>query len=256
VRVEYVWLRENDWDSTIGYSFFGTYNNELPSFNVTNHLLSLGLTRGFALGPMAAQAGAQYAWDILYLNEEEFVRRHTFTVFGAVAESDRHLTQVFGRYQNKEFGEGVPAPPKQEVRNADNLMAGLVHLLRFAQDRHFLKAGYQFDYEAAEGSNYAYRGHRLITGGQYTLPWYGIRLRYDLDVHLRDYWNRNTLLPTTSPGTLKRRDREITNVARAELPLPHGLTLSGEYQSTLNISNLAVFDYTRNVFSLILSWTY
>lgn len=41
-RVEYVWLRAGAFDATAGYSFFGTYNNDLPSFNVTDHLGTLG----------------------------------------------------------------------------------------------------------------------------------------------------------------------------------------------------------------------
>jgi len=255
-RLEYTWYRDEAWDATIGYSFFGTYNNDLPSFNVTNHLASLGASRSLAVGSMPAQVGAQYAWDILFLNEEEFVRRHTFTLFGTLVESQEHLTQVFGRYQNKEFDERVPPLPKQEVRDADNYTIGALHVLRFAQDQHFLKGGYQFDYEDTEGMNYAYYGHRLLAGGQYTLPWYGIRLKYDLDVHLRDYVHRNNILPTYAPGTKERFDAEVTNVVRAELPLPYNLTLSAEYQLTRNLSNIEVFHYARNVVSMILSWRY
>jgi hypothetical protein len=67
---------------------------------------------------MPAQVGAQYAWDILFLIEEEFVRRHTLTLFGTLAESQEHLTQVFGRYQNKDV---VPireddTPPNESSR--------------------------------------------------------------------------------------------------------------------------------------------
>jgi len=40
------------------------------------------------------------------------------------------------------------------------------------------------------------------------------------------------------------------------VPMPAGFTLSGEYQSSINESNVAVFDYTRNVVSLSLTWTY
>ena len=255
-RFNYVWYRDQALESSIGYSFFGTYNNELPSLNVTNHLVTLGLTHGTALGSLPAQMSAQYSWDILYLNEEEFVRRHTFTLSGTLAESDQHLTQVFTRYQNKDFAEGRPAPPSREIRDADNVTVGVLHVLRFEQDRHFVKGGYQYDREAADGANYAYDGHRLLAGAQYTLPWWSVRLHYDVDVHLRAYDGRNSILPTTKPERVQRQDRELTNVVRAELPLPYSLTLSGEYQSTLNLSNVAVFDYRRNVFSMILSWSY
>jgi Tfp pilus assembly protein PilF len=278
LRAEYVFYREAGLDLSAGYSFFATYNNDLPDFNVTSHLGTLGTayTTTFLGRPM--QLGSQYAFDILFLNEDEFIRRHTVTAFAALVASDQHLTQVFGRYQRKDFAEAPPRPPSEEIRDANNVMVGAIHLLRFAQDRHFLKAGYQFDVEDTEGRNYAYYGHRLLVGGQYTVPWSPfavaagssqghLRLRYDLDVHFRDYLHRNTILPTGRQGTLRRHDKEITNVVRAELPLPNllgavgapawgGFTLSGEYQSTINLSNVDVFDYRRNVLSLILSWAY
>jgi tetratricopeptide (TPR) repeat protein len=267
VRLDYVWLRQDDWESTLGYTFFGTYNNDLPSLNISDHEFRLTLTRGFVVGSMPARAGAQFAWDVLFLDDDEFLKRATLTLFGTLVESEDHLSQVVLRYQRKDFHEENPRPPGAEFRDADNFMAGLVHVLRFAQDRHFLKAGYQFDYEATRGSNYAYHGHRVLAGGQYTLPWQGVRLRYDIDVHFRDYEHRNTLLPTTAPGTTRRHDKEITNLVRAEWPLPwrvaipvlggdSGFTLAAEYLSTVNISSLAPFEYSRNVFSLSLSWNY
>jgi len=99
-------------------------------------------------------------------------------------------------------------------------------------------------------------GNRVLAGGQYTLPWLAIRLKYDLDVRFRNYQHKNSLLPTTAPGTTRRQDQEITNIVRAELPLPHSFTMVAEYQRTMNISNIAVFDYTRNVYTLMLSWSY
>ena len=270
LRADYIWWKTDAWAASIGYSFFGTYNNALPSFNVTNHVGTLGLTYRTALGGMAAQAGAQYSFDILFLDEDEFIRRHTGTIFGTLVESDLHLTQVFGRYQRKEFNQLVPQLPQEEDRTGNNWTVGFTHFLRFAQDRHFIKGGYQFDYEDTVGRNYEYRGHRIVAGGQYTLPWYGIRLKYDLDVHLRGYVFKNTLLPTNDPGTKTRYDKELVNVVRIEIPIPYKgiclplegpdrrdcLTLSAEWQHTNNISNIAVFDYTRDVTSLTLSWTY
>ncbi|MDP2625795.1 MAG: tetratricopeptide repeat protein [Candidatus Rokubacteria bacterium] len=254
---QYQWFRDAEWTSAIGYSFFGTYNNELPSFNIHDHNFSLSATRSFAfLDSMPAELGAQASLDTLYLDDSQFLQRSTVTLFGTVVENDSHLTQLFGRFQHKDFKEGSPKPPNREDRDADNFMLGLAHILRFEQDRHFLKGGYQMDREEAEGDNLAYWGHRLLAGGQYTLPWQGIRLKYDLDVHLRRYDERNSILPTLRPDTVRRKDQEITNIIRVEWPLPANLTLAGEYQSIRNISRLAPFDYQRNVFSMFVTWTY
>ena len=263
-QFNYLWWQTETWESSVGYSFFGIYNNDLPSFNITDHLVNAALTYKTALAAMPLQTGLQYSWDMLYLDDTEFLRRNTATLTALVVESDRHLTQAFFRYQNKEFFESNPLPEPDEFRDADNFMGGILHLLRFAQDAHLVKGGYQYDVEDAQGRNYRYHGHRFLFGVQYTLPWYGMRLFYDFDVHLRDYDHRNSLLPTYAPGTKRRSDEEYTNIVRAELPFAGPtlwgestkLTLSASYQSTVARSNIEVFDYTRNVYSLSLSWAY
>ncbi|HUF92320.1 MAG TPA: hypothetical protein VMR23_08085, partial [Candidatus Limnocylindria bacterium] len=256
LRADYVALRTEAFDAWVGYSFFGTYNNDLPSFNIMDHLGTVGVLHRTAVADMPAQVSAQYAFDILFLDEREFVRRHTATLAAVLLASDRHLTQVFARYQHKDFTDRPRLLFPAEDRDANNWMGGVLHILRFAGDRHFIKGGFQYDYEDTAGRNYTYDGYRFLAGAQYTLPWWAIRLQYDFDVHVRDYTHRNTLLPSTNPNSRRRQDEEITNIVRAELPLPHDFTLSTQYQSTINHSNLAIFDYTRNVVSITLSWVY
>jgi tetratricopeptide (TPR) repeat protein len=279
LRVEYSWLKDllkrDDWDGTIGYSFFGTYVNDLPKFNVADHMLTAGVTHRMAVGAMALQLGLQYAWDVMFLQADServarerlrdvFLSRQTVTPFAALVENDMHLTQVFGRYQGKWF-DREPGTPATQVLDADNWMVGFLHLVRFQADQHFVKLGYQFDYEDAWGNDFQYRGHRLLAGAQYTLPWKAIRLKYDIEAHLRDYLHVNSLLLVSSPATKRRQDEEILNTVRAEIPFLNtcvrkddciAWTLAAEYQRTDAHSNIALFDYTRNVFSLILSLTY
>ena len=273
LRLDYTFYRTERWEASVGYSFFGTYVNELPSFNVMDHLANVTLIHRTDVASLPVQLALQYAFDDLFLGEKEFLKRNTVTLSGTVVESERHLTQGVIRFQAKDFAD-IPGAPPQENRDGDNWMAGFVHLLRFAQDRHFLKIGYQFDYDNTEGSNYEYLGNRISTGAQYTLPWYDIRLKYDFDVHLRRYLNRNTILPSTAPDTVRRKDNEFTHNVRVELPIAYSpgwvcgpwgsvrertekcLTLTADYLYTDAQSNIAVFDFRRNVFSLILSWSY
>jgi len=253
VRADYVWYRDENWDATIGYSFFATYNNDLPAFNVMDHMGSLGLTRKLSFDSMPAQIGANYAYDALYLRDKLFVQRHTGSLVGAIAEDDTNLTQLFARLQDKDFVKGNP---KVEDRDAKNVMFGVLHLFRFQQDKYLLKFGFQKDYEYADGKDYTYHGERVQVGGMATLPWWAMRFKWDFDIHFRHYYHKNLFLPTVAPGTHERSDEELNNVLRLELPLPRNFTLAGEYQLTSNRSSLAVFDYARSVVSLILSWSY
>jgi tetratricopeptide (TPR) repeat protein len=317
LRADYAWLKpllgRADWDSTIGYSFFATKNNDLGHFNVTDHMFNTALTHRLDVpnpfstlftkrgGPttlaLPGQVGGQYAWDVLFLGQRKFLTRNTATVFGAVVEPIG-VSQIFGRYQNKDFNR-VPGTDRHEIRDGENLMVGAVHLVPFGNGANFVKVGYQWDHDFTIGSNYEYSGNRLLGGAQYTLGGLGdlplggvkkvfeqravrnVRLKFDVDVHLRQYDHVNTILPSPAPATKRRRDDEITTTFRGEYPLlstcgPRSLsgeprlesrppepgadcvfwTLVGEYQHTTATSNIQVFDYTRNVFSLLLSLTY
>ena len=295
-RFDYTWLRgslfgwtprEGDsFESSFGYSFFGTYYNDLTSFNVTDHMVNGNFAYKTALFNLPAQFGLSYSWDMLYLRETEFLRRNTATLSGILVEKEPgpsetfkdairnmgHLTQSFFRFQNKEFFENNPLPIDDEFRDANNYTVGILHLLRFAGDKHLVKAGYQVDWEDAKGRNYEYLGHRLLAGVQYTLDWpqvprlgvTGLRLSYDVDVHLRDYPNKNSVLPSLNPGSKWRQDEELNNTVRAELPFDGPtilkeatkMSLALTYQNTVANSNIAVFNYTRNVYSLTLTWSY
>jgi len=215
----------------------------------------VGLTYSAVLGRMPYQLGASYAFEYLTLDDREFLQRHTITTTATLVESAMHLSALQARIQVKEFSRDSHIA-SGEVRDAVNWMLGLLHVLRFSGDRHFLRLGYQLDEDVAEGRNFDYVGHRVLAGGQYTLPWGGTRLRYDYDVHFRNYRHRHTVLPEVAPNTRERADTEQTHVARVEQPLPLRLTLAFEYQGIIARSNLPLFSYNRNIFSLILSWQY
>lgn len=270
LRLDYTWLRTGPWESTVTYSFFQTYDNDLPSFNVQNHLGSAAGTYRGAVAAMPYQVGAQYTFDILTLDEKEFIQRHTATAFATLVENGMNLTSLTARLQVKDFAHDSNLPP-EEARDARNGMLGVTHVLRFANDRHLIRFGYQFDLENADGRDFSYVGHRFLVGGQYTLPWETTRLRYDFDLHQRHYTHANAILPARNPGTVEREDIEQNHVVRVEQTLarsigpasigcaptaPCPLALAFEYQRTVARSNLPVFSYDRNVFALILSWQY
>ena len=143
VNTSYVWWRTPDWESSIGYSFFMTYQNAMPSFNVINNLGTASLTYKTALASLPTQVSLQYAYDDTILGTEQFLQRHTVALSGLVIESDRNFTQGFFRFQAKIFENVNQAVlVANDNRTGDNYMVGFLHYIRFAEDRHYIKAGY------------------------------------------------------------------------------------------------------------------
>ncbi len=256
VRLGYTWLRSVGWEGTISYAFLQTINNrdDASDFNVQDHTGTVGLTYRDSLADMPYFAGLQVAYDFITLGGDTFVQFPTFQPFFTLLENAGNLTTFQFRTQLKDFDEDDV--PSAEERDATNYMVGVTHFFRFEEDRHYIKFGYQYDFDDADGDNWVYWGHRFLVGGQYTLPWGDIRLRYDLDVHLRDYENKHTLLPAAAPNTKRRDDEELIHLVSIAKDLSEHFTVSLDYLFDDNISNLDAFDYDRNVFSISLTWRF
>jgi hypothetical protein len=91
------------------------------------------------------------------------------------------------------------------------------------------------------------------------MPWGDNRLRYDLDLHLRCHTNRHSFLPLTAPGTLRRHDREASHlfsIAKDVRWRSQPFTLAVDYLIDDNDSNLAAYDYDRQVVTTNVTWRF
>jgi tetratricopeptide (TPR) repeat protein len=63
VTLEYDWLRSASWFGTAAFSFLGTHNNDLPSFDIQDYTGVLRIGRAFTALDRLMQAGLTYAYD-------------------------------------------------------------------------------------------------------------------------------------------------------------------------------------------------
>ena len=282
VTLSYDWFRRGPWESTIGYQFFQTWVNDFSDFDVQDQVGTLGATyrgaiEGGALAGVRYLAGAQYVFDNQTLGGHQFLRRNTGTLFstfqwnsaGNTFWNPTHVTTPILRFQGKDFNNftDIPIPPSDN-RDANNYMVGISHTFYWSGDRHWFRVGYQWDTDVAQGRNWDYKGNRVLSGVQYTLPWWDTRTSYSLDVHFANYLHANTLFPVTHPGTVRRFDIEQVHIFTVEQPLPFLMRREGrsgtrvpfslrtEYQIGVTSSSLAIYKYDRNVLSVSLSYVY
>jgi hypothetical protein len=114
------------------------------------------------------------------------VQRRIANPYFSLFENPSNFTTFEVRLQAKDFSDDENIVP-EELCDGFNYLLGAVHFFLFEEGRHFIKTGYQFNYDATEGKNWKYAGHPFIFDAQYTLPWQDIRLRYELDFHQRFY---------------------------------------------------------------------
>ena len=271
MRADYSFLREGPFEATATYSFFQTlYGEDFEEFSIQDHLVGVsGFYRG-VVADLPFQLSAQYAYDYLFLGSNGFLSRHTPTtsatlvgpsftlpVIGTVG----NITTALYRYQYQRFFREVGNDDirfRGELRDGYNNMVGLIHAFRLASDKLLLRIGYQYDNESTEGAAFSYRGHRLLTGAQLQLPWGKMSLRYDYDVHWRAYKNhQTTAVFTDESGRLTRRDdQQHTHLVQLTKPLPNNFSLTAQYQGIRSKSDIPLYDYKKNAYTLILTWTY
>ncbi|MFQ5902500.1 MAG: tetratricopeptide repeat protein [Candidatus Binatia bacterium] len=259
LNLAYTWLRTPDWEGTVSHRFLQTYNDRLPELNTQSHTPTIAITnRGSipgANGPLPYVTGLQLTYDFISLGDAGFTQRWIFNPFFTLVENEWNLTTLQFRYQWKDFLHDERVA-RREIRDAKNYMFGPLHFFIFEQGRHFIRLGYQYDIERAEGENWTYTGHRLLAGAQYTIPWYDIRLRYDLDFHWRNHNREHSQVPSNATGTIRRRDREPVHLISIAKDFLTDFTVSLEYLFDRNISNLPPFDYNRHVVTTSLTWRF
>ncbi len=264
----YTWLRTVDWEGTISHRFLQFYNNRLTEFNSQSNTPTLSIAnRGLlptGLGYLPYTAGAQLSYDYISLGNRSFTQRWIVTPYVSISENESNITTFQYRFQWKDFFHDRDFV-RREIRDAKNYMVGATHFFLLEKGRHYLKLGYQYDAEPAEGENWSYRGNRLLTGFQYTLPWWDVRFRYDLDFHWRSYTEKNSVLPilpasfpnpTLLLNTVRRRDRQPIHLTGLAKDFMESFTVAIEYLFDQGRSNLAPFDYKRHIVTTSFAWRF
>jgi tetratricopeptide (TPR) repeat protein len=271
LQTEFSFLRKGPVEAALNYSFFQTVNlnDHLNDFNIQDH--SGGLStyyRGTFGTKHPYQVALQYTYGYLFLGEAGFLSRHIVSFSPTFVLPDFHLPLI-GRVGNttspialyqinnffREVGD-VDIRFGSDIRDGFNATGGLLHLFRFADDAFILRLGYRHDEENTKGSAFSYSGNRAIAGGQVTLPWGKITLRYDYDLHWRDYKYAQSLFPNEAGDLVPRYDMQKTHVVQLSKLIGTHWTATLQYQHLRNDSNIPVYNYTKNVFTALLSWTY
>jgi hypothetical protein len=211
---------------------------------------------------MAYSAGAQAAYDFISLGNAPFIQRGIFSPYMTLIENSWNATTLLYRFQYKDFYhderaivQGTGSATSDDIQDAANNTIGWLHFFLFEKSRHYIKIGYQYDDENARGRNWDYRGHRLLAGFQYMLPW-DVRFRYDLDYHWRFYDHKNTLHPDNTKSFVRRQDNEpihLVGVAK-DFNLYVPLTVGVEYLYDRGHSNINLYDFSRHVVTMSVAW--
>jgi tetratricopeptide (TPR) repeat protein len=255
---EYRFLQTDKWTVGAGGGFFANVHARLSDFNVFDLAPTLYAER--RLG--AAQLRLQYILDYVTVGGDPYLLSNALQPTLTIPESDRTYTQAFFRYQNKDFKsfrDNQLGAPVNQTRDANNYMIGAMQYWKLSNDRGYLRGGYTFDTDRTAGgdgpttpgvptsADWQYTGHRLSTGVAYQ-PLAATTLQLAFDYYRQNYSNPNSF----SPDLTVRKDNIYQLTGTVVRDLRSWLWLAFQYSYTRDQSNVAVFDYSRNIISLTL----
>lgn len=243
----YFFSRSPDWESSISYGFFGSINNDIKGQDVQDHILSLDSLHRTEVGSMPLNLRLTYTFDTLSSGNRWFLSRQTIRPMVSLAENDNHLTALQYTLQLKRFHED-PAV-EEEKRTGTNNELGFVHFVHWENFKNYIKFGYFYDNEDAKGANWDYLGNKVVGGFQFT-PAEGLRLTFDYEKKGYNYPKLNTVF------AINRKDNENVYTLGISKDLSKEFTLHVDYLRRISHSNIPLFDFSKNVYAVGVTYSY
>lgn len=170
---------------------------------------------------------------------------HTFIISG------NHLGQVSLKYRNDEIDRewsltkfGPPGPAPAEDRDADYFSAGLGYFYSFLEGEGLFNIKLEGSINDADGRNWKYNGHKVSAGLLY--PFINNRLKASIfgESYHQDFSEMHTL------HRKERRDDTYTAQIALTYEIMNPLYATVAYAHTKNDSNIGVYEYKRNRYTV------
>jgi len=281
----YEFLRERDWSAGVAMTYYGSAHYDLEEFNQHNPVLSLWVDRRLA---EATTLRLRYDSSHSWIDSKPFLHSDTLTPtlfheWGTPGRSELYGSIFKYNYLYSSSGEivdgrGQPfsnclspgttfcSPPgiqEGQDRNQDGwgFSVGADHSLPLNFFETELTVGYRYERYSSRGSEYSYEGHEFRVATDTRLPW-EFQLRTLVSYTLRPYRNNSSFpdprdvffnLEYPLQNENRRDDAWYYSVA-LEKKLTDDFSAEIAYRYIKNHSNVAVFDYDREILGLYVTY--
>ncbi len=238
VNADYSLVDTGKAGAGIGYQFYKSIHHELKDYNVQQHT-------GKAAGryELSKTVGANLEYDLIYtsLRGEHYSTAHRFAFRLPLTLAPESLTEPHAAYEAKRFFD-TPVFTGLTGKNGSNTEAGVSHTVMLGK-KAAISADYTYDAEAAAVDSWSYAGHKGTVNA--LAEWEAYKFIGALSYYDRKY-------DAIAPGnTEKRHDGTQEFSVGVSRKAGKNATVTLSDQHTINDSNLAVYQYTRNVVSLM-----
>jgi len=236
----------------LDYDFFQSLHTDVTDFDVRSNRFRATAAR--AITP-ALWAGVQGGYDHTTLHTHAYLQEPWVMPYFSLLESDRGATQVLYRYGYQNYmGSPFGGPPSPYDRTGSANAFGVTQLLYFFDHRLAATLGYTYEEATpynSSGNDFARHSHQGLVGLRFPGWW---RTLVELDYVYR--YDGYTKLNSAAGYRKKRQDDGNYLATYLRRPIIPHLDALLSWFVTVNGSNIALYDYNRNVLALELRYTF
>lgn len=223
------------WSVKSHYSLYATNQHELESHEVISN--TVGVTPSYEYGSSSASVALSYGSTLV--GNSRYLDSFTISPSWSTTTGGGGMFSVSARLQKREF-QGQPFSADEDRDSVDYGLGASWYAL-FANGG-FLGVRYEINREDADGANWDYLGNRASVNILYPV---GERLKLQAyaEALIQDFSSTHTFF------SVKREDRVFTGSALLSWSLAEKADLMVQYTHVRGDSNIAIYDYERDILS-------
>lgn len=234
---EYKFVDTKDFTFSGRYSLFQSVHRRLRAYNITGNQFSPTFSYKL-MEPL--RINLSYMLDYFELDETRYLKSHTIFPSINLVLSKSALLQAFYRFQQKGYFQDAKDTP--DDRRGRNYTMGINQYFFFMNNRGYIKLAYVNEKENTRGRNWDYVGNSLGTDVQ-------IPMGFDTRVLLGFNWDKKNYDHVNSNFGNRRRDQEYDWSVEVVKDIGKNFALSVKFNRTVNDSDLAFYNYNRDITS-------
>ena len=219
------------------FSFYRAHQNNIGILNVTSYTVTVTPNYNIDKGTIGIPVGYNYT----EVGESKYLTTLSATPTLNYLLGKTNMAQFTFKYQDNDFSRSPIIP--DEDRNSNFYAGGLGLYHFFAENKGFFGAHYELDKDDTKGSNWRYLGNRF--DGTVLYPfWEKFKASLAGEIFLQEFDKTNSIFG-------KERDDQVYTISSM---LAYNFWKAAELQFRYTFvkdkSNISVYDYNRNIFSL------
>jgi tetratricopeptide (TPR) repeat protein len=223
------------------YAFYQSLHQDLTEYNVQGHTATLY----FASNLRPVQPSIQYSYDYYFVDNDEYLAKHTLTPSLNISVFSPHITQVYFQYESLNYL--ISVDEDEYDRSGFSNSIGLNQYLSIIDGKGYIKIGAEYKDNDAQGDDWDYSGSKFRLTVYSPTPIEKMNVEIGGEQSYSNFDNEDSIFGDA------RKDTSLSGWIELIYKLNDNWSAGLNYKHINNLSNIDFYEYKRNITSLFLS---